>query len=255
MSDKNEFEGGFGVIQTQLHKYIVDQFNLYLKNKAYKQKSISRFFRLLYSEIELNEMRKAEIRTPSKADDHYADKLNSLSILKNNFKKYNFKNFPQNIYTKLKNTKNYSTFLNILLKEMHYTKIDEKEKISFIIPRRFLKLASNGTLTTNETVVGTYYFKRRIIQNRNQRLMDKGTPYARFKFKYIRKLTGLSDSSIKRAIDGLEAKKIIKRVPFPMANVKRFGATYTDGSLIMLKKYSSLISNLLNKTYKFSRKH
>jgi hypothetical protein len=119
--------------------------------------------------------------------------------------------------------------LTSLLKTSPETK--ERRKCA---SRRALRAIAQGRLSCTESIVLLMYFAKRITQVKPLKRLEVGERYARFTFRELEELSGISRANISRAVASLKAKGFLSTVTVVKPNENQFGLLFVDGVLLTL---------------------
>ena len=100
--------------------------------------------------------------------------------------------------------------------------------------RRALRAIAQGRLSCTESIVLLMYFAKRITQVKPMKLLEVGERYARFTFRELEDLSGISRANISRAVASLKAKGLLSTVAVVKPNENQFGLLFIDGVLLTL---------------------
>jgi hypothetical protein len=100
--------------------------------------------------------------------------------------------------------------------------------------RRALRAIAQGRLSCTESIVLLMYFAKRITQVKPMKLLEVGERYARFTFRELEDLSGISRANISRAVASLKTKGFLKTVTVVKPNENQFGLLFVDGVLLTL---------------------
>jgi len=102
------------------------------------------------------------------------------------------------------------------------------------ISRRALRAMAQGRLSCTESIVLLMYFAKRITQVKPLKRLEVGERYARFTFRELEELSGISRANISRAVASLKAKGFLSTVAVVKLNENQFGLLFVDGVLLTL---------------------
>jgi hypothetical protein len=100
--------------------------------------------------------------------------------------------------------------------------------------RRALRAIAQGRLSCTESIVLLMYFAKRITQVKPLKRLEVGERYARFTFRELEELSGISRANISRAVASLKAKGFLSTVAVVKLNENQFGLLFVDGVLLTL---------------------
>lgn len=100
--------------------------------------------------------------------------------------------------------------------------------------RRALRAIAQGRLSCTESIVLLMYFAKRITQVKPLKRLEEGERYARFTFRELEELSGISRANISRAVASLKAKGFLSTVAVVKLNENQFGLLFVDGVLLTL---------------------
>ena len=100
--------------------------------------------------------------------------------------------------------------------------------------RRALRAIAQGRLSCTESIVLLMYFAKRITQVKPLKRLEVGERYARFTFRELEELSGISRANISRAVASLKAKGFLSTVAVVKPNENQFGLLFVDGVLLTL---------------------
>jgi hypothetical protein len=103
-------------------------------------------------------------------------------------------------------------------------------------PRKALRAIAQGRLSCTESVVLLMYFRKRITQVKPMKRLESGERYARFTYRELEELSGISRANISRAVASLKQKGFLSTVWVVKPNENEFGLLFVDGPALTLIK-------------------
>lgn len=104
------------------------------------------------------------------------------------------------------------------------------------ISRRVLRTVAQGKLSCTESIVLLMYCRKRITQVKAMKRLETGERYARFTYRELEELSGISRANISRAVSSLKAKGFLSTVWVVKPNENEFGLLFVDGPALTLIK-------------------
>ncbi len=104
------------------------------------------------------------------------------------------------------------------------------------VPRRVLRTIAQGKLSCTESIVLLMYCRKRITQVKAMKRLETGERYARFTYRELSELTGISSANISRAVSSLKTKGFLSTVWVVKPNENEFGLLFVDGPALTLIK-------------------
>lgn len=105
--------------------------------------------------------------------------------------------------------------------------------------RKALRAIAQGRLSCTESVVLLMYFLKRITQAKPMKRLEVGERYARFTYRELEELSGVSRANISRAVASLKEKGFLATVWVVKPNENEFGLLFVDGPALTLIKGAS----------------
>lgn len=105
--------------------------------------------------------------------------------------------------------------------------------------RKALRAIAQGRLSCTESVVLLMYFLKRITQAKSMKRLEAGERYARFTYRELEELSGISRANISRAVASLKQKGFLATVWVVKPNENEFGLLFVDGPALTLIKGAS----------------
>lgn len=104
------------------------------------------------------------------------------------------------------------------------------------VSRRVLRTIAQGKLSCTESIVLLMYCRKRITQVKAMKRLESGERYARFTYRELEELSGVSRANISRAVTSLKAKGFLSTVWVVKPNENEFGLLFVDGPALTLIK-------------------
>lgn len=102
--------------------------------------------------------------------------------------------------------------------------------------RKALRAIAQGRLSCTESVVLLMYFRKRITQVKTMKRLESRERYARFTYRELETLSGISRANISRAVASLKRKGFLATVWVVKPNENEFGLLFVDGPALTLIK-------------------
>jgi hypothetical protein len=102
--------------------------------------------------------------------------------------------------------------------------------------RKALRAIAQGKLSCTESIVLLMYFAKRITQVKTMKRLEAGERYARFTYRELSELSGISRANISRAVTSLKTKGYLATVWVVKPNENEFGLLFVDGPALTLIK-------------------
>jgi hypothetical protein len=104
------------------------------------------------------------------------------------------------------------------------------------VSRRVLRTIAQGKLSCTESIVLLMYCRKRITQVKAMKRLETRERYARFTYRELEELSGISRANISRAVSSLKAKGFLSTVWVVKPNENEFGLLFVDGPALTLIK-------------------
>lgn len=139
-------------------------------------------------------------------------------------------------------------------KRLNSLQVEDKKRTR-AVSRVILRQVALGMLSTSETQLFLFYSSRRITEGKRrlQRLIV-GERYARFKYRELQELSGLSPAKASEALARLKEKGILHTIEVKKQNENHYGQLFVDGWLISLvRKMVDCVKKVVEKLTKRER--
>ena len=117
-----------------------------------------------------------------------------------------------------------------------------------VVPRKFVRHIAQGRCTCAEAVTLFYYCLRRLRQVKRLQRLEPEQRYARFKYRDLESLSGITRANICRAVARLRARGFIDTREVAKQNENLYGQLFVDGHLVSLTLASPKAKSRQHKT-------